>query len=121
MRRSCVNLLDRNGRRGSRNGRQGRNVWHSRSERLIARVVPEKDVIKGAKNDSNANAVNHRDCNKCLCGIHHLRHFGRTKIHFFLETCIFNLKKQFVGVGKNATRTNQLRVVRYRIDKRASR
>ena len=63
-------------------------VRHSRSERLIGRVVPKKDAIKcddRAKNDSNANAVNHRDCNQCLCGIHRLRHFGRTKLHFFLE------------------------------------
>ena len=65
---------------------------HSRSERLIGRVVPEKDKCDDrANDDSNANAVNHCDYNQSFGGIHRLRHFGRTKIHFFLEKYAFSL------------------------------
>jgi hypothetical protein len=58
---------------------------HSRAERLAGRPVPKKCDDR-ANYDSKANAVNHCDDNQSLGGIHRLRHFGRPKIHFFLES-----------------------------------
>jgi len=37
-----------------------------------------------AKNDSNDDAGNQRNCNQFLSRIHYLRHFGETKFHFLL-------------------------------------
>jgi hypothetical protein len=75
-------------------GRQ-RNGGRARLERLIVSAVPEKDAINcnnRAKNDSNHDAGNDCDCEQCPGAIHHLRHFARTKVHFFLEACAFRPK-----------------------------
>jgi hypothetical protein len=78
--------------------RQGRNDRHFGLERSVGRAVPDAiNCNNRAKNDSNSNAGNGCDCDKCLGAIHHLRHFARSKVHFFLKACAFRPKTRLGG------------------------